>query len=128
VFTHMARTFLFSKRTLSSMIKNDVNITQDIKIHYGSYKRFLSRCMDAGFIIRIKEPTKTKAGVYQLIEEDACKKLNEVQGQAFFKEQEDFVISIYNKTSESDNLDIKPAKSFADKINDLKKQKGMVNE
>jgi hypothetical protein len=125
IFTHMAKTFLFSKRTLYNMVSSDVNITQDIRIHYGSYKRFLSRCISAGFIVRIKEPTRTKAGVYQLIEEEACKKLNEIQSLAFFKEQEEFVLSIYNKSAifEEDNEN---KKSFADKIKDLKSKKGEI--
>ena len=67
IFTHMAKTFLFSKRTLYNMIKSDVNITQDIKIHYGSYKRFLSRCISAGFIVRIKEPTPLDLMKYKYV-------------------------------------------------------------
>jgi len=123
IFTHMAKTFLLSKRTLFDMISSDVNVTQDIKIHYGSYKRFLSRCISGGFIVRIKEPTRTKAGVYQLVDEEACKKLNEIQSLAFFKEQEEFVLSVYNKSAVNEE-EVKEKKSFADKIKDLKNKKG----
>ena len=103
VFTHMAKTFVMSRGTFFENCQKDVNIKDKVKIHSGNYSTFLCFCFQHGYIKRLREPTGRKGGVYQIIDPDIVKKMNELQGQMFFQEQESFVLNAYDN-----NLKIKP--------------------
>lgn len=96
VFTHMSKTFIMSRTTMYYVCYHDTNLPKKIKIHSGNYSTFLSFCFEKGYIARLREPTGRKGGVYQIIDVDIVKKLNEIQGKMFFQEQEDYVIKAYD--------------------------------
>jgi hypothetical protein len=96
VFTHMSKTFIMSRKTLYYICLNDLNLPRDIKVHSGNYSTFLSFCFEKGYITRLREPTGRKGGVYQIVDVDIVKKLNEIQGKMFFQEQEDYVLKAYD--------------------------------
>jgi hypothetical protein len=106
VFTHMAKTFIISRSTLFHLCNKDLNNIRQIKVHANNYSTFLSFCFENGYLIRLREPTAKKGGVYQISDPDIVKQLNEIQGKMFFEEQEAYVIKAYDSGSLTEDDDL----------------------
>lgn len=104
VFTHMSKTFIMSRSSAYHMCYHDSNVPNKIKLHANNYSTFLSFCFEKGYIKRLREPTGRRGGVYQIVDAMIVKKLNEIQGKMFFKEQEEYVINAYDSNESLDDF------------------------
>ena len=101
IFYHQRQIFLLSRRIFGNLIVDDRNINIS-SINSETWAEFLRKCVQGGYLERLREPTKNKAGIYKLIREEFVDILHKYHNREYFDAQEKAALKFYDEESEVD--------------------------
>lgn len=127
LFTHQASTFMYTRRSLIELLKEDSNHSHK-SIDYKQFNILRSTMLNNGIFTCLREPTNNKSGVFKLINKELLDILVEQIGKDFLEAKEKRVLEYYDNGKKETNKRLIEMWDNPDFVAQVKKEKELINQ